>query len=236
MEEKDTTQVVEGETSQTEEGKAQPTVEELQAEIDRKEEVIRQTKKELSEARKRGGSKADIDALKQEVADTKRWIAKGMDELAIRLSGEEATQPVRKSFTQQLEEEESNRPKPQIDPAAQRFFDYLAEEDLDFDSDLVQDAIKETKTPQEAIKAVKNKVKTMSKAEIEKLAEQKASEKITFAVEEALKKAGLTATGVNAPSGSGRSFTAQQIANMSMEEFRENKEAILEAQRQGRIK
>jgi hypothetical protein len=184
----------------------QPNISELQKELDRKESVILQLKKDIKDFQKRGGSKADIDALREEIAGTRKWIAKGMDELAIRLSGEEATQPVRKSFTQQLEEEESNRPKPQIDPAAQRFFDYLAEEDLDFDSDLVQDAIKETKTPQEAIKAVKNKVKSMSKAEIEKLAEQKASEKITLAVEEALKKAGLTASGVNAPNAAASSF------------------------------
>jgi hypothetical protein len=183
----------------------QPNISELQKELDRKESVILQLKKDIKDFQKRGGSKADIDALREEIAGTRKWIAKGMDELAIRLSGEEQA-PSRKSFTQQLEEEESNKPKPQIDPVAQRFFDYLAEEDLEFDSDLVQEAIKETKTPQEAIKAVKNKVKSMSKAEIEKLAEQKASEKITLAVEEALKKAGLTASGVNAPNAAASSF------------------------------
>lgn len=212
MEEQKETQVEqEEETSQPEvTTESQPTVTELQgkleerdAEISRKEEVIQQTKKELKNVIRRGGSKAEVDALDKKIDTMQTWFAGAMDDLITRTSGEEEVRPARKSYTEQLE---ATRVTKQADPAAQRFFDYLGEEGLDFDDEDVQETIKDTKTPQEALKAVKDKVKTMNQSEIEKLADQKAEGKMQIAIEKALKEKGLTATGAGTPSGATSSF------------------------------
>ena len=199
------------ETSQPEgEVKPQPTIEELQenlknltAEVDRKEQVIQQTKKELKETLRRGGSKAELDTLSKKIDEVQDWIAGAMDDLAIRVSGEdEEVKPQRKSYKEQLQTTRASQPKHEIDPEAQRLFDYLSEEGLDFYDDEVQETIKDTKTPQEALKAVKAKVKTKAQTEIEKLAEKKAEEKIQVAVETRLKEMGLTVSGAGGPSAS----------------------------------
>ena len=250
MEETETLKVeletpLEEETKQPEEVRTQPTAEELLSkvneltqEIDRKEKVITQTKRELRQALNRGGSVAEIASLKQEISSMQDWIASAMDDLATRVSGEyEQPQPQRKSYREQLQENRASQPRQEKDPVAQRFFDYLDDEGLDFNDDKVQEAIKDTRTPQESLKAVKDMVKNMEKAEIEKLAEQKAEEKLQMALEKRLKDLGLTTGGVSSPTGgSGRNFTNEQIKAMSPEEFKKNREAIMEAQRQGRIK
>lgn len=214
MGETETTQAEEEQTTQSEgEVKAQPTVEELQArvdeiqtEVDRKEQVIQQTKRELRETLRRGGSKAEVEALNKKLDDVQEWIAGAMDDLVTRVSGEEESKPQRKSYKEQLQAKKATAPKLEVDPAAQRFFDYLAEEGLDFDDEKIQDTIKDTKTPQEALKAVKEMQKTMEKDEIEKLAEKKAEEKIQTALEKKLKDLGLTTLGAGAPSSSASSF------------------------------
>lgn len=246
MVEKKQPEAEEDKTTQPEgEVKPQPTVEELQgkiseikAEVDRKEEVIQQTKRELRETLRRGGSKAEVEALSKKIDDVQDWIAGAMDDLTSRVSGEyEESKPQRKSYKEQLDASRANKPKQEIDPAAQRFFDYLTEEGLDFNDDNVQETIKDTKTPQEALKAVKEMVKNMNQGDVKKLAEEMVKEQLPLAVEQALKDRGLTTPGAGAPSGSsGGTFTRKQIKEMSLEEYKERKPEIDEAIRQGKVK
>ena len=211
--------------------KSQPTVDELQREIDRKEEVIKGLKQNVKKLERQGGSRAEIDSLSRKIDTVQERIAGWMDDLAGRVAGEEVT-PQRKSYKDELKAE----PKQEVDPAAQRFFDYLAEEGLDFDDDVVQETIKDTQTPQQALKAMKEKVKSMSTEDITKSAQKEIDEKVRLGIEQALKDRGLTAEGATPSGSSGRTFTEAQITNMSDEEYREKKAEILEAQRQGRIK
>lgn len=238
MEELEQTQGTEQvETDQTEARETQPTVDELRQEIDRKEKVIQNLRKDIKGLQRQGGSKADIEALGKRLDSQEEFLAQALDDLAGRLGGEYEEKPQRRSYREELENRRKSQPKEEVDPAAQRFFDYLTDEGLDFDDDMVQETIKDTKTPQEALKVMKAKVKEMNQQEVEKLAEKKADEKLQAALEAKLKEMGLTTTGSNTPSGSsGRSFTRQQIKDMSIEEYKERKKEIDEAIRQGRIR
>ncbi len=223
--------------------KPQPTVEELQqqvdeknAEIARKEEVIKQTKADKKRLERMGGSTEKVDALSKELREFQEFMAGALDEVVSQREGYEEEPRRKPSYKEQLKARQESKPKQEIDPAAQRFFDYLSDEGLDFDDDMVQDTIKDTKTPQEALKAVKEKVKTMEQSKIEELAEKKAQEKVATEVQKALKDGGYTAVGVENPSApSGRNFTISQINSMSSKEYAEREDEILEAQRQGRI-
>lgn len=237
MDEKETTPEVKTEGEQPKaEVKPQPTVEELNAEIARKENVIQQLKKDIKDIQKHGGSKAEIEGLARKIDGLQDWVAGTMDDLAARISGETPEVQTRKSYKAMLDENRKNQPQPQVDPAAQRFLDYLADEGLTLDDDMVMETIRDTKTPQEAMKAMKEKIKTMNQAEIEKLAEKKAEEKMQTAIEQALKNAGLTSAGVGSPSGGGKNWTKKQLADMSVEDYLKVKPEIDEALRQGRIK
>lgn len=238
MVEKTELKVEVGETAQPAGTEAQPTVEELQRqaeekdqEIERKEGVIKQ----LKTAIKGGGSRAEIEALGVKIDSQQDWFAGALDDLAGRVSGEDLEKPVRKSYTQSLKDSRAQI-QPSKDPEADKFFEYLASEELDLYDDLVQEAIKDTNSPQQALKSVKDKVKTKSQTEIEKLAEKKAEEKINTALEQKLKDMGLTTGGAGSPSGGGRTFTRKQISDMSVEEYKEKRVEISEAQRQGKIR
>ena len=218
------------------EGSALPTVEELQQEVERKESVIRQLKSDIKEIRKSGGSKAEIDSLSRKIDDMQDWVAGAMDDLLIRTSGDyEEAKPTRKSYREELQSKRTQQPA--VDPAAQRFFDYLTDEGLDFDDDVVQEAMRTTQTPQQALKALKDKMKGTNQEEVKKLAEQMLKEALPVALEQRMKEMGLTTGGAGSPSGSsGRSFTREQIRNMPMDEYKEKLPEINEAIRQGRVK
>ena len=214
MEENETTQVEAGEKAAQPEGevKAQPNVDELQkvaserqAEIDRKEVVIQQLKKDIKDLRQHGGSRAEIDSLSRKLDSVQDWFANVADDLALRMAGETEI-PQRKSYKAELQANRANQPIPQADPDARRFLEYLDDEGLSLEDDSVIETIKDTKTPREALKAMKEKKRTMDKDEIEKLAEKKADERIKVAVEMALKQAGLTTGGVEKPSAAASTF------------------------------
>jgi len=250
MEEKETTQEKQDRTDNLGEGQAQPTVEELQKqlsearqEIERKEGVLQQTKRELKEARQRGASRAEIEALGKRIESQEEWLAGALDDLATRLTGDyEEPKPSRKSYKQELEErrQKSKPEEPKPDPNAQKFLAYcdamdlhLDYEDLEACDPLVKEALSEGRDFKEGLKYLKEKMKTKDSVDIDKVV----NEKLQTAVEQKLKELGLTSEGVGSPSGSsGRYFTRKQIDDMPIEEYREKKKEIEEAIRQGRIR
>ena len=253
MEEKETIQEKQEEkqeeTDNLGEGKSQPTVEELQKqieearrEIERKEGVLQQTKRELKEARRSGASKAEIEAIIKRLDFQEEWLAGALDDLATKVAGDyEEPKPTRKSYREELEERRQ-RAKPEApkpDPDAQRFLAYCDAMDLHLDYDdieacdpLVKEALSEGRDFREGLRYLKEKMKP-KEVDIDKIV----NEKLQFAVEQKLKELGLTSEGVGTPSGSsGRYFTRKQIENMSIEEYKEKKREIDEAIRHGRIR
>jgi len=237
-------------TDQGGEVKPQPTVEELQAklneaqkEIERKEVVLQQTKRELRDARQRGGSKAEIESLGKRIEAQEEWLAQALDDLSNRVGGDyEEPKPTRKSYSQQLQERRT-KPKPEesrVDPDAQKFLTYCDAMDLHLDYDdlegcdpLIKEALGEGRNFKEGLKYLKDKMKSKETVDVDKLVD----EKLQIALEKRLKDMGLTTGGAGMPSGSsGRNYTNEQIRNMSSEEWKEKKPEIMEALRQGKIK
>jgi hypothetical protein len=225
------------ETDQTEKAQVQPTVEELQKqveeankEIERKEGVLQQTKRELKEAQKRGGSKAEIEALGKKIESQEEWIANALDDIVNRVAGEyEESKPSRKSYSQQLEERRAkSKPEPtKPDPEAQKFLAYcdamdlhLDYEDLDGCDPLVKEALGEGRNFREGLKYLKDKMKNKDTVDIDKLV----NEKLQTALEQKLKEMGLTTSGAGSPSAPASSFekTEQDYADgkISTEEYR----------------
>lgn len=217
MEEKETTQTEQAEVaSQPDEVKAQPTVEELQGqlverdkEIERKEGVLQTTKRELKDARQRGGSKAEIDALGSKLEDYQKFMAGALDEIYSRSSSDyEETKPVRKTYTQQLEERKPKTEEPKLDPDAQDFLSVCKAMDLHVDADsiddcdpIVKEAMGEDRNFKQATKYLKEKMKP-KEIDVDKVID----EKLQIRLEQELKNRGLTSEGVGAPSGSSVGF------------------------------
>ena len=245
MVEKEQTVVVDG-NQPDEEVNAPPTVEELQKDRDywkseagRKEQVIVDTKSENKRLQRQGGSKAEMDALNKRFDSQEEFLAQVLDDMTLRVSGEEIPAQQRKTYSQQLAERKAQVPEPKADPDTQKLINYCDAMDLhldyeDFDGcdPVVKEALGEGRSMREGLKYLKEKMKPKD-ADVDKVV----SEKLNLALEQKLKDMGLTTAGAGSPGGSsGRSFTRQQIDDMSMEEYREKKAEINEAIRQGKVK
>ena len=185
---------------ETEGAEPQPTIEGLTQEIERKEDVIKQLKGSLKAAQERGVPKEELTTLHKKIDDMQDWNATVLDDLARRISGEEdESKPVRKTYQQQLEDRRAAakpiETKPP-DPNVQKFVSYLDGQGLEYDDPLVQEAVADERTPQEALKYLRDKVKSQTQPEIDKLAEEKAK----TMVELRLKDLGLTVPGAQGPS------------------------------------
>lgn len=236
MEEQEGTQVEQAEPTQSEETATQPTVEELQKqldeaknEIDRKENVLQQTKRELKDARQRGASKTEIESLTKRMESQEEFLANALDDLAHRVAGEEEPAPTRKSYSQQLEERraKSKPEEPKPDPDAQKFLNYCEALDLHLDYDdfescdpLVQEALGEGRTFKQGLKYLKDKMKPKD-VDIDKVLD----EKLRLAKEQWMKDMNLTTEGAGKPSGSAAGFekTEQDYADgkISYSEYKE---------------
>jgi len=221
--------------SQPEVTQPSKSVEEFQKELERKEAEIKRLQGITRNLQKQGIPKEELNALHNKIDSLQDWVAEAMDGLVSQVSGE-VVEPKRKTYRQQLDEQRAQtKPKtePPLDPDAQRFLTYMASQGLNIEDDLVQEAIAEDRSPKEALKYLRGKIEATSQAMIEKRAKEIAG----TIVEQKLKELGLTVSGAGSPSASrGKTFTRKQLADMSLEEYRANKEAITDAIRQGRIK
>jgi len=189
---------------ETEVAAPQQTTEELQQEIVRKEEVIKQLKGSLKAAQERGVPKEELTTLHKRIDDMQEWYATVSDDLARRISGEEdESKPVRKTYSQQLEDKRKEaKPKEEaeLDPDVQEFVDYMHGQELKVDDPIVQEALMindtEYRPPKEALKYLKDKVKGQTQTEVDKLADAKAK----IIVEQTLKDLGYTVSGASGPS------------------------------------
>jgi len=185
---------------ETEVAAPQQTTEELQQEIVRKEEVIKQLKGSLKAAQERGVPKEELTTLHKRIDDMQEWYATVSDDLARRISGEEdESKPVRKTYSQQLEDKRKEaKPKEETkpDPDVQKFINYIHSQELEYDNPLVQEAVADERTPQEALKYLKDKAKNQTQAEVDKLADEKAK----TLLEQKLKDLGYTVSGASGPS------------------------------------
>lgn len=224
-----TTEAVEEQPSA--EATPQPTVEELQTEISRKESVIERLTRERDDARRRGVSKEDLATYQQEITGMREEIAGWMDDLYDRVTGEEPVHQ-RKTYAQRAAEKKAPQ-KPPDDPNIVAFFNYMNGQGLKLEDKIVQEALNSTSNPIDAMSSLVAKVSEKNEADIAKKAEEKAR----LLYEQKLKEDGLSTSANARPSGAGgKGFTRQQIADMPMEEYKEKYNEIQEALRQGKVK
>jgi len=176
-------------------------VEDLKKELEGTKAHIKTLQGNLKVAQQRGIPKEELDSLRKEIASMKKFTAKALDDVVSRISGEyEESKPSRKTYSQQIEEEETvQKPEPspkQIDPDVQKFINYIHSQELEYDNPLVQEAVADERTPQEALKYLKDKAKGQTQAEVDKLADEKAKTML----EQKLKDLGYTVSGASGPS------------------------------------
>ncbi|HUW45613.1 MAG TPA: hypothetical protein VMW50_07425, partial [Dehalococcoidia bacterium] len=154
----------------------------------------------LKAAQERGVPKEELTTLHKRIDDMQEWYATVSDDLARRISGEEdESKPVRKTYSQQLEDKRKEaKPKEdtKLDPDVQKFINYIHSQELEYDNPLVQEAVADERTPQEALKYLKDKAKGQTQAEVDKLADEKAK----TLLEQKLKDLGYTVSGASGPS------------------------------------
>ena len=189
--------------SQPETTEVLPSPEELQKEIGRKEAVIQDVKKELREARKQGIPKELLDTLQKRLDGMEESNADLFDYVVDHLGEGDAEKPVRKTRRQQLDEKRAIPSTPTAEPVSpdvRRFIDYMEDQGMSEDDDLVKEAIADEKSPKEALKYLKGKIAERGQAGN--------TVDIAREVEKKLKEMGVTASGAGAPSSSGENINA----------------------------
>lgn len=186
-----------------------PTKEEheaLQKELEKAKNQANTFQGLLKDTQKKSITKDDLQTIYDRIDGQQLWIGTALDDFKKGFGDNYEPNQTQKSYSEDAKENITKaneaRKVPQ-DPDAVKFFDFLAEEGLEFDEvegNFVYDNIKETKTPKEALKAVKAAVKERDKSKI--LADFKSeieSERQKIR-EEVLKEYHLSDTGPGSPS------------------------------------
>jgi len=213
------------------------SIEDLKKEIERKESEIKRLQGISKDLQKRGIPKEELDALTQRIDGIEELHATMMDYLVEHLGEpvEEEPTPTKKTYRQQLDERRAIQRvgKRETDPDVSRFINYVDGQGLERNDPLVLEAVGEDRTPQEALKYLRDKIKATNQASVDKLIAEKAK----ALNEQWLREHGIAASEASGPSAPGsKRFTRESIAGMSLEEYIANKEAITKALEQGRIK
>jgi len=202
---------------------AKPSYEEIVQERDKGKLEISRLQGLLKAEQRRGVPDEKFDGIHTALGDFRTDIAGWLEDLRNSIQGEAAEAPAKRSYTKEAQDKitKQNAPKPktQTDIDAEKFFDYLKDEGLEFESDFVKDTIKDTDTPQQALKAIKEKVKERDQSKLKKEAEATAKTML----EQMLKDKGLTDLGVEKPSAPSFSYDSKNPDKTLAEAFKKKK-------------
>jgi hypothetical protein len=150
-----------------------PTKEEYEAklqELDKAKNQANTFQGLLKDSQKKSITRDDLGTIYDRIDSQQRWIATAFDDF--RKGFGDSLEPGQRNYLEDAEknitEAQKARQVPR-DPEADKFFDYLAEESLEFEEvegNFVYDNIKETKTPKDALRAVKAAVKERDKVKL----------------------------------------------------------------------
>jgi len=184
----------------------QVSIEDLQKQLqDRDSKILEQQRTISRHAESERKLKDQSEAVIALRDDFEEYRATSLDYLE-ELRGqpvEEAKTP--RSHRAELEEQRKARAgekKAPQDPDVTRFITYIDSQELKPDDPLVLEAVGEDRTPQEALKYLRDKVKANSQASTEK----SAAEIAKGLHEQWLKEHGLTAPGAGGPSASAKNW------------------------------
>ena len=179
--------------------------EELQKELDKTKKQSDTFKGLLKEAQGKGITKDDLSNIYTRIDDQQRWIGTALDDFK-KGFGNDYEDRASRSYAEDAEthikKANEGREKPP-DPEAVKFFGYLADEELDFEDEFVQEAIKGTENVQDGLRKLKAAVKERDRQKILEDAKKSLDAERDKMREEILKAEGLTDTGAIHPSASG---------------------------------
>jgi len=210
----------------------EPTAEELKQAVLALTEKDTKSQQELKRLqgvlKSQGVTKQDLVDLRQEVTSTQDLLAEAMDTINQGGVGELNDTP-KTSYSEKLKAaRQASQSQVNSDPDAQMFFGYMISQGLNLESAEVKEALSDGRTPQEAFTHLKGSIDAKSEAT--------RRTETAEAVQAALKLAGLTGGGVNAPTAGGKTYTREGIRNMSDEDYLEQKPAIDAAIAAGLVK
>jgi len=188
--------------------KPQPTKEEFEAiqqELEKAKNQVNTFQGLLKDTQKKSITREDLTSIYDRIDGQQRWIATALDDIRKAQGGDyEEPQSRKKSYTEDAEEninKAKDGRKPPKDPVAEKFFEYLGEEGLDWEDEFVQDAVKDSQTPQEALKGIKAKVKERNESKLRADFKKEIEGERDQMRQEILKELGYTAGGPDQPSG-----------------------------------
>jgi len=179
-------------------------IKELQKELDKAKSQVNTFQGLLKDAQRKSISKDDLQPIYERLDGQQRWIATALDDFRNANSEYVDSVKTQKSYIDDAEEnikKSKEARQPAKDPDADRFFDYLGEEKLEFEDEFVQEAIKDTTNPKEALRNLKSKVKERDEAKLRDSLKSEIEKERNQLREELLKEYGLTDIGAKTPSG-----------------------------------
>ena len=206
----------EGQSTEAESDKA--TIQHQETEIKRLQGLVKAEQK-------RGVPKAELEAITKRLEAQEVFLAEAFDDL-VRRQGDSYEEPrqERKSYKEKLTEQRQAGPSRAEEPEVKAFFAYLEEQGLSMEDDIVKESLDplEERTPKQAIRFLKEKVKTRETTAMEKTVDEKAEEKAKTLLEQQLKDLGYTASGVLTPGAAGKdvkSMTADEKLTHGFQEL-----------------
>jgi hypothetical protein len=204
----------------------EPTAEELKQAVVKSQAEIKRLQGVL---KSQGVTKQDLADIRQEITSTQDFVAEALDKLNEGREGELNEKPTTSYKERLAASRKANAPENQpLDEEAKLFYGYMISQGLTVESPEVREALADNRDFVEAREHLKSTIAGRSEAE------RKAA--ITATVQAALKEAGLTQSGVGAPTTGSTGYTLEKVKNMSDEELIANQENILKDMAEGKIK
>jgi len=140
--------------------------------------------------------------------------------------GEYGESARKRTYTEDAEEhikKTQEASKPTQDPEAEKFFEFLKDEGLEWEDPFVQDNIKDTTTPQEAKKNIKAAIKQRDESKIRDDIKKGMDEEMRQMKEKILVDYGLTDVPVKGPSAPSKDLSSMTPDEKLQEGFKKYK-------------
>ena len=188
----------------------QPTIEELTKELEKAKSQANTYQGLLKQAQQKSISRDDLQPIYDRLDSQARFMGKALDDFR-NTEGEYGESARKRTYTEDAEEhikktQEAN--KPVKDPEAEKFFEFLKDEGLEWEDPFVQDNIKDTTTPQEAKKNIKAAIKQRDESKIRDDIKKGMDEEMRQMKEKILVDYGLTDVPVKGPSAPSKDISS----------------------------
>ena len=179
----------------------------------------------LKQAQQKSISRDDLQPIYDRLDSQARFMGKALDDFR-NTEGEYGESARKRTYTEDAEEhikKTQEASKPTQDPEAEKFFEFLKDEGLEWEDPFVQDNIKDTTTPQEAKKNIKAAVKQRDESKIRDDIKKGMDEEMRQMKEKILVDYGLTDVPVKGPSAPSKDLSSMTPDEKLQEGFKKYK-------------